>query len=177
MKKKRVGHVCVLMGVFVLMLLFPAVVFSQELPACAGSDPLPPGWSITPTSGPPGTAVTVIGDHGYPDVDYYVYFRPTGELLASETHVVVIGTTGYTSIWPEAFSAFGIYDFVYVDNQTGSQYCLSFELIAPVQADAYTHAAESLPASLPSTGLMLLAPLVGFLAMGAGGYIIRKRNC
>lgn len=109
-------------------------------------------------------------------MDYYVYFRPTGELLASETHVVVIGTTGYTVIWPEAFSAFGIYDFVYVDNQTRNQYCLSFELTVPVQADAYKHPAATLPVSLPGTGLVLLAPLAGFVAMGFGGYIIRKRS-
>ncbi|MHB8792477.1 MAG: hypothetical protein ACYC6O_03955 [Thermoleophilia bacterium] len=54
--------------------------------------------------------------------------------------------------------------------------CEDFTVTTPtVQTDAYVQTATSLPTSLPSTGLMVLAPLTGFLAMGVGGYIIRRR--
>jgi LPXTG-motif cell wall-anchored protein len=52
--------------------------------------------------------------------------------------------------------------------------CEDFTVTHTVQEDAYTQTSV-LPPSLPSTGLVLLAPIAGFMAMGIGGYIIRKR--
>lgn len=164
-----------ILTVLALMLATPATAFSQQLPTCAESQPIPAGWSVIPASGPPGTVVTIIGDHGYDDVNFYVYYRPTGEVLVSETHAWLPETTGYSITVPEAFP-YGFYDFVIVDNETDDQFCFSFDLTAPVQADAYPVAAQSLPVALPSTGFFVLAPIAGFIGLAVGGYMIRRRN-
>ncbi|MBI5870736.1 MAG: hypothetical protein HZB44_07255 [Actinobacteria bacterium] len=54
--------------------------------------------------------------------------------------------------------------------------CEDFTVTTTVQEDAYVLTATSLPASLPGTGLMLMAPVTGLLAVGAGGYVIRTRS-
>lgn len=54
--------------------------------------------------------------------------------------------------------------------------CEDFTVTTAVQEDAYVQTAASLPASLPGTGLMLISPLAGFLAVAAGSYAIRNRK-
>lgn len=80
-----------------LMLAAPAVAFAQQDPTCSGSQPLPQGWSVDPPSGPPGTQVTITGDQAYPDVDIYVYYRETGQLLFSAVQQDAYGQAAATT--------------------------------------------------------------------------------
>lgn len=155
-----------------ILLLLPAIAAAQTNPTCADSGPFPDGWIISPTSGPPGTMVYISGNPHILDADVFIYTRETGDLYFSQLGIEIDEAFDLIAEVPLETPP-GIYDAVLRDNQGQVSYCITFTVTETVRQDAYTVEAITV---LPATGLMLLGPLAGFMAMGAGGYIIRKRR-
>ncbi|MHB8160103.1 MAG: hypothetical protein ACYDGS_06415 [Thermoleophilia bacterium] len=137
---------------------------------------------MSPIQGSPGSSFTVTGTLAGWNSNVQVWWDATGtpQLLGTLTMDVSGNYSG--SVTVPADAAVGTYTVaLWHTNREFSPTCLTYTVVAAVQADAYTPgpalaAQGETPSVLPGTGLMLLAPLAGFMAMGVGGYIIRKRS-
>lgn len=154
---------------------------------------------ISPQSGPAGSSVEVsgyyifnsglrinnnsIGDRSTPITNVagptmVIAWAEGGQVLAELPTEVGQNDTAHfrgTITIPDD-AVVGAHDVAFHASMYNDPNCLSFQVTETVSQNAYVQTATSLPASLPSTGVMLITPLAGFMAMAAGGYINRRRN-
>lgn len=127
--------------------------------------------SVTPLSGIAGGTATASGGLSGGDVT----------VLWDGIAIATIPNDGMTGAFSGDFTvpanaALGTHTVTLSIPSEGTYECpFTFTVVAAVQADAYPTAA-ALPASLPSTGLILIVPAAGLAVAGIGGVLLRKRS-
>ncbi len=130
-------------------------------------------FSLTPSSGPAGTGVTVSGSGAMANFPFSLYWdSPTGTLLYSGTADGNGGFSATVTIPADASEGDHFIVFSGTDEYEASVNCpQEFVVTGSVQQDAYTQPVTT----LPSTGAFLL-PAAGLLAAGAGFIFTRRRG-
>ncbi|MDO8736960.1 MAG: hypothetical protein Q7K29_07755 [Thermoleophilia bacterium] len=183
-------------SMFAVMASIAGQAFGQQAPTgiCDGPGAVQGEIIMTPQSGPAGSAVMVSGSYGIaygvesigdseevtiPDPGIAgpltgVVWMDTGEMLAElSTDIDGSNIAHFSgSINIPAGAAAGTHEVGILPSGYVDPSCQAFLVTESVSQDAYVQTATSLPA----TGLPLLIPAAGFLAMASGVLFRRRLN-
>lgn len=181
----------ILILVFIsLTLIFGATAATAQTPPPVDCDG-PGSWvigtiTLTPDSGPPGTAVLLKAFHPLMEdpgngpilleSEYNVFWVETGRdpiFLGSFPETIEVEGFGFTGgLTVPSDAAAGEQTVMFIHEFTEAPNCATFTVTESVGQDAYPAAATI----LPSTGMGLLLPIVGLAAGGLLSLSMRRRS-